>query len=264
MNALFSKTIEVKALGSARDITVIAKESPNDSPYAYLKATPQAGVRTKTSEPLFDKWGRLMAAAQRGETHAYEQLLRELDAWLRRYYARRLPNSAAEDARQEALLAVHAGRHGFAPSRSFGPWVLAIARYKWIDGIREASRHASRFAALPVCEIPVKDHEDAVISAMEVKKLLGRITPAQAAVIRLVKLEGASIDGASRATGQSTALVKVNIHRGLRRLASLVRCGPGTPESWKRPALRHPPLAYRRLILRVGSHATESRASRRD
>ena len=43
------------------------------------------------------------------------------------------------------------------------------------------------------------------------------------AVIRLVKLQGLSIEEASKATGQSAALVKVNIHRGLKRLTSLLR-----------------------------------------
>ena len=84
-----------------------------------------------------EQWGCLMAAAQGGESHAYEQLFRELDSWLRRYYARRLPGAAADDARQDALLAIHAGRHVYAPSRPFGPWVAAIARYKWIDHVRD-------------------------------------------------------------------------------------------------------------------------------
>lgn len=42
-------------------------------------------------------------------------------------------------------------------------------------------------------------------------------------MIRLVKLEGHSIQEASARTGQSVSLVKVNIHRGLGRLASFVR-----------------------------------------
>ena len=54
--------------------------------------------------------------------------------------------------------------------------------------------------------------------------LLGQLKPAQARVIRLVKLQGVSIKGASDATGQSAALVKVNIHRGLKKLAESVAC----------------------------------------
>jgi len=168
-----------------------------------------------------ERWGGLMATAQAGDGRAYEQLLRELDAWLRRFYARRLPGPAAEDARQDALLAIHANRHTYAPSRAFGAWVAAIARYKWIDRIRDASR----FAALALeDDMPVEDHGEHAISAAAVDDLLSRLKPAQASVIRLVKLRGLSIACASGATGQSVALVKVNIHRGLKKLAALVAC----------------------------------------
>jgi RNA polymerase sigma-70 factor (ECF subfamily) len=165
-----------------------------------------------------EKWGCLMVAAQGGEAQAYDQLLRELNTWLRRYYARRLPPAAAEDARQDALLAIHTKRYAYTPSKPFGPWIAAIARYKWIDHIRGASR----FAALPLCEdIMIEDCAESAISAIAVDDLLKRLKPAQARVIRLVKLNGASIEDASGATGQSAALVKVNIHRGLKKLAAL-------------------------------------------
>jgi RNA polymerase sigma factor (sigma-70 family) len=173
-----------------------------------------------------EKWGRLMVAAQGGKRHAYEQLLRELDHWLRSYYARRLPSSAAEDARQDALLAVHTKRHAYTPSKPFGPWVAAIARYKWIDHIRDASR----FASLTLSDkIPIEDAGEAAISAVTVDDLLSRLKPAQARVIRLVKLNGASIEDASSATGQSASLVKVNIHRGLKKLAALAADDPAKP-----------------------------------
>src|SRR5215469_18332362 len=129
-----------------------------------------------------ERWGLLMVEARSGDSHAYEQLLRELDAWLCRYYARRLPHPAAEDARQDTLLAIHAKRHTYAPSRSFGAWVTAIARHKWIDRVRDASR----YSALSLDEeIPVEDHEEAAISAAALDHLLGRLKPAQESVIRL-------------------------------------------------------------------------------
>ncbi|MCA1458260.1 sigma-70 family RNA polymerase sigma factor [Bradyrhizobium sp. BRP22] len=166
-----------------------------------------------------ERWGRLMLAAREGDGAAYEQLLRELDLWLRAYYSRRLPYPAADDARQEVLLAIHAKRHTFAPSKPFGAWVTAIARYKWVDRVRDASR----YSALSLDdEIAVEDHEGAAISAAALDQLLGRLKPAQESVIRLVKLNGLSIARASGVTGQSAALVKINIHRGLKKLAALV------------------------------------------
>jgi RNA polymerase sigma-70 factor (ECF subfamily) len=166
-----------------------------------------------------ERWGGLMAAAQAGDSRAYEQLLRELNRWLRRYYARRLPGPSAEDATQDTLLAIHNKRHTYQPSRPFGAWAMAIARYKWIDRIRDASR----YAALSLDdEIPIEDHGEAAISAAALDTLLARLKPAQASVIRLVKLRGLSIAHASGATGQSAALVKINIHRGLKKLTALV------------------------------------------
>jgi DNA-directed RNA polymerase specialized sigma24 family protein len=138
-----------------------------------------------------------MVAAQRGEKREYEQLLRELDGWLRSYYARRLPPLAAEDVPQEALLANHANRHTYLPTRPFGPWVAAIARYKWVDHLREASRTA----ALSLDEgILGNDHVEPALSTVAVVELLRRLKPAQATVIRLVKLGGVTIEGASKAT----------------------------------------------------------------
>ena len=186
-----------------------------------VRARQQAGtgLPPRNWDRRFERWGCLMVAAQAGERQAYERLFRELDAWLRRYYARRLPRPAAEDATQETLLAIHAKRHTYAPSRSFGPWVMAIARHKWIDRLREASRFRS--VSLDD-EVPVEDQGEAAISAAALDNLLGQLKPAQANVIRLVRLRGLSIARASDATGQSAALVKINIHRGLKKMADLV------------------------------------------
>jgi RNA polymerase sigma factor (sigma-70 family) len=212
--------VNTSTFGSPPRITddAIQKTSASD-PAARPRQMARTEVRPENWDKRSERWGCLMAAAQDGDNHAYEQLLRELDAWLRRYYARRLPSPAADDARQDALLAIHAKRHTYAPSRAFGAWVGAIARYKWIDRVRDASR----FAALPLDdEIPVEDHGGAAICAAVMDNLLGRLKPAQACVIRLVKLKGLSIARASGATGQSKALVKINIHRGLKKLAALV------------------------------------------
>jgi DNA-directed RNA polymerase specialized sigma24 family protein len=175
-----------------------------------------------------------MAAAQAGERRAYDRLLRELDAWLSRYYARRLPHQAAQDARQDVLLAIHANRHAYAPSRPFGPWIAAIARYKWVDQVRDASRHAAM--ALDDT-LPSGDRGQVANNAITFDDLLGRLKPAQARVIRLVKLNGASIRDASVATRQSTALVKVNIHRGMKKMTALVAAGNPT-SSLPPPAAR--------------------------
>jgi RNA polymerase sigma factor (sigma-70 family) len=170
-----------------------------------------------------DEWGALMAAAQSGNGGAYRRLLEELRTWLTRFYARRLPPSSVDDAVQDTLIAIHEKRHTYDPERPFKPWLAAVARYKWIDRLRAMKRQETD--ELPD-DVSVADHESAVTSATVLHQLMCTLKPAQADAIRLVKLEGFSIEEASERTGQSLSLVKVNIHRGLARLAAIVQGQP--------------------------------------
>lgn len=186
------------------------------------KAPPTPSVAPRTAaDPA--GWGALMAAAQQGEAAPYRRLLAELRPWLLRYFQRRLPPASVEDAVQETLIAIHTKRHTFEPDRPFGPWLAGVARYKWIDRLRLATRHAAD--TLPET-LSTPDHGAAVTSAAALHGLMAMLKPAQAEVIRLVKLDGLSIEDASRQTGQSPALVKVNIHRGLGRLARIIESQP--------------------------------------
>ena len=67
------------------------------------------------------------------------------------------------------------------------------------------------------------DHGKSVIAGSTFQQLLAELKPPQAEAIQLVKLQGYSVEEASQATGQSVSLVKVNIHRGLRRLANIIK-----------------------------------------
>jgi RNA polymerase sigma-70 factor (ECF subfamily) len=161
-----------------------------------------------------------MMAAQSGNAAVYHRLLTEIGGWLRRYYARRLIPSMVDDAVQNALMAIHEKRHTYDPGRPFEPWLAAIARYKWIDSLRVLKSMPTE--ALDE-DIPVTDHGDAVINTRSLERLLKELKPAQSEVIRMVKLQGLSVAEAAARTGQSIALVKVNIHRGLARSMSIVQ-----------------------------------------
>ena len=164
-----------------------------------------------------------MVAAQQGNAGAYRRLLDELRKWLCRFYARRLPPAMVEDAVQDALIAIHDKRHTYDPERPFKPWIVAVARYKWIDRLRSMGRATTE--ELPD-DIAVEDHESSVTSSVVLAQLMTELKPAQAEAIRLVKIEGFSVEEASARTGQSGSLIKVNIHRGLARLAAIVQKQP--------------------------------------
>ncbi|MBB4613022.1 sigma factor [Novosphingobium taihuense] len=170
-------------------------------------------------------WDGAMAASLAGDAAAYHMLLARSARWLRQYYARRLPYDTIDDVVQETLLAVHSRKASFIPGRPYLPWLAAIARYKWVDAIRSGKRQPTE----ELVEVPTGSHEDSVLAAFGLHGLMSNLRAAQAEAIRLVKIEGCSILEASRISGQSESLVKVNIHRGLialRRLLNADVVGP--------------------------------------
>ena len=157
--------------------------------------------------------GALMLAAQRGDKRAYAELLATCQDWLRTYLARRIAPNLVEEVSQEILLAVHLKRHTYEAARPFAPWFVGIARYKWIDRLRTLYREPGRDElAEDTGQTP--SHEATVLSGILLERLMAHLPPAQAKAIRLVKIEGLSIEEASLRSGQSASLVKVNIHRG--------------------------------------------------
>lgn len=166
--------------------------------------------------------GALMVLAQAGDAVSYRLLLERARDWLERYYRARLPAAAVDDAVQDALITIHNKRATFDGTRPFGPWMGAIARFLWIDRLRRTGRQAE--GAAPGEEAAVLPRP-ALDDAADVARLMAELKPAQAAAIRLVKLQGFSVEEAARLTGQSPSLVKVNIHRGMARLTKFVGAG---------------------------------------
>ena len=168
-------------------------------------------------EPTF---ARLMAAAQDGDKAATNVLLSEAGVWLERYFKRRVPPHSIDDLVQDVLIAFYNKRATWDPARPFLPWLAAIARYRWVDHLRKVYKHE---AGELMEDDAVEDSEEEVVMArVSLDRLFGQIPEKQAEVIEMVKIGGLSIKEAAEKTGQSESLVKVNIHRGLKKLAAMV------------------------------------------
>lgn len=162
---------------------------------------------------------RLMGLAQGGDARAYRAVLAESQKWLTRYFARRINPSAIDDLVQDTLVSVHRKRASFDATRPYLPWLAAIARFRWIDQLRRNYRaNESELHD----EMIADPHDPAVLAKIGLDRLLGFLPDGQAEAIRLVKIEGLSIAEAAAQTGQSEPLVKVNIHRGIKKMATLI------------------------------------------
>jgi RNA polymerase sigma factor (sigma-70 family) len=162
---------------------------------------------------------RLMAMSQQGDKQAYGALLEACQRWLRGYYARRIAPAQLDDLVQETLIALHTKRASWDSTRPFLPWLAAIARYRWVDHLRRLYRADETELDTDVAG---HDEEPAIAARITLERLFGVLPEPQARAIALVKIEGLSIAEASEATGQSESLVKVNIHRGLKKLAHMI------------------------------------------
>lgn len=163
---------------------------------------------------------QLMRKSQDGDKRAYTVLLDECSGWLQRYFRRRVPPHQLDDLVQDVLLALHHKRASWDADRAFLPWLAAIARYRWVDHLRKVYR--SETDQLEDWDAPEESSEEAVLARLSLERLFVNLPPGQVEAIELVKIEGLSITEASARTGQSESLVKVNIHRGLKKLAALI------------------------------------------
>lgn len=163
---------------------------------------------------------RLMRMSQGGDKQAYAVLLEQCGAWLGRYFRQKIAPDAIDDLVQETLISLHRKRASYDPARPFLPWLAAIARYRWVDRLRQSYRQQTEM--LDEHDAAEESHEDVVGARISIDRLLDLLPVAQSDVIRIVKIDGHSIADACQQTGQSEALVKVNIHRGLKKLSGLV------------------------------------------
>ena len=162
---------------------------------------------------------QLMALAQQGDAAAYRAVLEACQRWLVRYFSGRIVPAQVDDLVQETLVSLHTKRASYDPSRPFLPWLAAIARYRWVDQLRKTYRAKEdelhdQFIG--------ESEEEAVSARISIDRLLHLLPERQAHVIRLVKIDGHSVAEAALRSGQSEPLVKVNIHRGLKKLAALI------------------------------------------
>ena len=173
----------------------------------------------------------LWLRAQSGDEAAYRAALALIAARLRAYVRRRmrsLPDDL-EDLVQETLLALHLQRGTFDPALPVSAWVHAVARHKLVDLWRRRGRHDALHQPLDSVD------EQAALAAVDaheggtrhdLAKLLQTLPEAQRQAIWLTKITGVSVAEAAQRSRASVSAIKVQVHRGLKRLAALVKATP--------------------------------------
>lgn len=163
----------------------------------------------------------LMEAAQRGDTRAYAQLLRDITPRLRRIIRnqrRFLGPDDIEDIVQDVLLSLHSVRATYDPERPFMPWLFAIARNRLADAARRHARrgvHEIAAEAVPVTffEEAANIEDEEYRDPEELRRAIQALPAGQREAIEMLKIRGMSLKEASAAKGISISALKVSVHR---------------------------------------------------
>jgi len=177
------------------------------------------------------KWIR---AAQTGDQAAFAELIRRYEA---RVFAltRRMCSdpSDAEEAAQEAFLAVWQGLPSFRAEASFSTWLYRLTSNACIDLLRRENRHRSRAAASLDDEeswIDAAESEDRSPHALaeredlrdRIEAGLKQLTPEHREVLILREMHQLSYEEIAEITGADLGTVKSRISRARRQLRGIL------------------------------------------
>ena len=200
------------------DLTLVADAAPNSATHS------RSGEGGRATREL--DWSIYMARAQGGDREAYRRLLEDVTPYLRSIAARHFQNSGdIEDTVQEVLLTVHAIRHTYDPARPFGPWLVAIANRRVVDGLRRQGRSRAREVALDIehetFAAPQANLAETASDGRVLREAVDELPPGQRDAIRMLKLQEMSLKEAAAASGMSVAALKVATHRALKNLRKM-------------------------------------------
>lgn len=160
----------------------------------------------------------LATSAQTGDVAAYRELLTGLYSFLKNYLQKRIfERSDIEEVTQEILMAVHKSLHTFDPQKSFMSWLLAITEYKVVDYLRELKKHSSQsdFDSLSNFFSGTQADSDLRI---DIDKAMNRLNARERTVLKLLKVEGQSVNEVANQLNLTEGNVKIIAHRAYTNL----------------------------------------------
>ncbi|WP_239311946.1 MULTISPECIES: sigma-70 family RNA polymerase sigma factor [unclassified Frankia] len=125
----------------------------------------------------------------------------------------------AEDIVQETLLRAWHNAEALTPERgSVRGWLMRVAHNVTVDGYRAKRARPTEVNQDDAAETAVWDRSEEVLTALEVKRALSRLTPEHRAVLIEVYFKDRTAVEAARVLGIPVGTVKSRIHYALRTL----------------------------------------------
>lgn len=169
----------------------------------------------------------IMRRYQQGDKRAAEELIELLTPRLYRFYLSQTDSRAyADDLVQECWLRIHKARHTYRLNEPFLPWFYSLARHARVDEFRKRSRvarHEQGVDLLP--ERPRQEHEP--YDGKSFEELTASLPESQREVLRLMKVDGLSLEDVARVTATTVGAVKQKVHRAYEKIRKQMGEGTG-------------------------------------
>ena len=183
-----------------------------------FQARPAIMERVDGSEPTD---GQLIERVANGERRAFEELHRRYARPVLGLALRRLGDRGrAEDASQEAFIAIWRSARTYDPSRGSGaPWLYAVVRNAITDGQRRTPTPVAELEDGPGSDPDPSDEAEASWTAWRVHRALGVLPEHERPVIELAYWSGLSQSEVAERLGIPLGTVKTRTRSALARLA---------------------------------------------
>ncbi len=185
----------------------------------------------------------LMSGYQAGDAAAVDELVREVNPILSRFYLSLTGGPQhLDDLLQDCWMRIHRARHSYRAAEPVLPWIFAIARHSRVDSYRKWQRTSGRESNIDgLARHPSSDPRgafDTAVEARAVLRIIDGLPDGQREVITMLKVTGMSVDEVARATGSTGTAVKQKAHRAyqaIRRALGITSARTEeTDEVWRR------------------------------
>jgi RNA polymerase sigma-70 factor (ECF subfamily) len=138
-------------------------------------------------------------------------------SYLRRFVPDR---EQAEDVLQETMLRAWRNAHTLDTRTSVWGWLSTVARNIAIDRIRASQARPAEVDEAAAADSTVDDHAEDVVTAVALRRALGRLSPAHRSVLREVYFRNRTCAEAAVTLGIPVGTVKSRLYWALRHLTA--------------------------------------------
>ncbi len=173
-------------------------------------------VLTTSSDAQVSDQSALVAAARRGDRSAFGRLYVLFSPMVHGILLARVPRAEAEDLVHDVFLAALRRLHTLRDDAAFPGWLAMIARNR-------ANDHHRRSVGLAELPDGIAARDGSAVEGFAALSAIRSLPEAYREPLILRLVEGMTGDEIAARTGLTPASVRVNLHRGMKRLRDLLR-----------------------------------------